>query len=46
MIKTKSGFLESRLFSGQSELFETFSHCSDWLDKRQPTKKVTFDIIM
>jgi len=33
MIKTKEAFLEGRLFSIQSELFEYFSNCSDWLDK-------------
>jgi len=26
-------FLEGRLFSSQSELFEYFFNCSDWLDQ-------------
>jgi len=38
MIKTKEAFLEGRLFSSQSELFENFSDCSDWLDKAGPPK--------
>jgi len=46
MIKTKVTFLEGRLFSSQSELFENFSDCSDWLDKSQPSKKATFVLIM
>jgi len=29
----------SRLFSSQSELFDNFSNCSDWLDKSRPSKK-------
>jgi len=33
MIKEKVAFLEGRLFSSQSGLFENFSDCSDWLDK-------------
>jgi len=39
MIKTKVAFLEGRLFSIQSELFESFLSCSDWLDKSRPSKK-------
>jgi len=31
--QSKSGFLEGRLFSSQSGVFENFSDCSDWLDK-------------
>jgi len=46
MIKTKVTFLEGRLFSSQSELFENLSNCSDWLDKNRPSKKVTFVLIM
>jgi len=46
MIKTKVGFLEDRLFSSQSELFENFSDCTDWLDKSRPSKKATFVLIM
>jgi len=46
MIKTKVAVLEGRLFSSQSGLFETFSGCSDWLDKSRPSKKATFVLIM
>jgi len=46
MIKTKVAFLESRLFSSQTELFENFSDCSDWLDESRPSKKATFVLIM
>jgi len=49
MIKTKAALLEGRLFSSQSsqsELFENFSDCSDWLDKSRPSKKATFVLIM
>jgi len=51
MIKTKVAFLEGRLFSSQSGLFENFSDCSDWLDKSRPSKsrpskKATFVLIM
>jgi len=46
MIKAKVAFLEGRLFSGQSELFENFSDCSDWLDKSRPSKNATFVLIM
>jgi len=38
--------MEGRLFSSQSELFEHFSDCSDWLDKSRPSKKATFVLIM
>jgi len=31
MIETKVAFLEGRLFFSQSELFEYFLNCSDWL---------------
>jgi len=44
--QNKSGFLEGRLFSNQSKLFENFTDCSDWLDKSQPSKKATFVLIM
>jgi len=40
MIKIKVAFLEGRLFSSQSWLFENFSDCSDWLDKSRPSKKL------
>jgi len=39
MTKTKVAFLEGRLFSSQSELFELFLNCSDWLDKSRPSEK-------
>jgi len=39
MMKRKVAFLEGRLFSIQSRLFENFSDCSDWLrDKSQFSK--------
>jgi len=41
-IKAKLAFLEGRLFSSKSGLFENFSDCSDWLDKSRPSKKATF----
>jgi len=46
MIKEKVAFLEGRLFSSQSGLFENFSDWSDWLDKRWPSKKATFVLII
>jgi len=46
MIKTKVAFIEGRLFSNQSELFENFLNCFDWLDKSRPFKKATFVVIM
>jgi len=46
MIKTKVAFLEDRLFSIQSRLFENFLDCSDWLDKSRPSKKATLILIM
>jgi len=46
MIKTKVAFFEGRLFSSQSEPFEHFFNCSDWMDKSRPSKKVTFVLIM
>jgi len=46
MIKPKVAFLENRLFSSQSGLFENFFDCSDWLDKSRPSKKVNFVSIM
>jgi len=36
--QNKSGFLEGRLFSSQSELFEYFLICYVWLDKSRPSK--------
>jgi len=50
MIKTKVDFLEGRLFSSQSELFEKFSKSSDWLNQwlneGRPSKKAIFVLIM
>jgi len=46
MIKTKVAFLEGRLFSSQSKLFEYFFNCFDRLDKSRPSKKATFILIM
>jgi len=43
MIKTKVAFLEARLFSSPSELFENFLNCSDWLDKSRPSKKARLE---
>jgi len=42
MIKTKVAFLEGRLFSNQSELFQCFFNSYDWLDKSRPSKKSHF----
>jgi len=44
--QNKSGFLEGRLLSSQSEQFEKFSKSSDWLEKAGPPKKATFVLIM
>jgi len=46
MNKGKVAFLEGRLFSSQSELFEYFLNFFDWLDKSRPFKKATFVLIM
>jgi len=48
MIKTKVAFLKGRLFSSQSELFEYFLNCCDWIDidKSRPSKKAFFVWIM
>jgi len=46
MIKRKNGFLEGRLFSSQSKLFEYFLNFSDWLDKSRPFKKAAFVFIV
>jgi len=35
--QTKSGFFGGQTFSSQSELFEFFLNCSDWLDKSWPS---------
>jgi len=42
MIKAKVAFLEGRIFSSQSGLFENFADCSDWLDKSRFSKKSHF----
>jgi len=34
------------LFSSQSELFEYFLSCFDWLDKSQPSEKATIVLVM
>jgi len=46
MIKTKVAFLEGWLFSSQSELFEFFSNCSDWMEKKSALQKIHFCFIM
>jgi len=46
MIKTKMAFLEGRLLISQSELFDYFLNCSDWLFKSRLPKKATFVLIM
>jgi len=46
MIKAKVAFLEGRLFSSQTGLFENFSDCFDWLNKSRPSKNATFVLIM
>jgi len=39
--------LRAKKFSkSQSELFENFSDCPDWLDKSRHSKKATFVLIM
>jgi len=35
-------FLENRLFSSQSKQFWKLSKSSDWLEKRQPSKKASY----
>jgi len=40
--QNKSGFLEGRLFSSQSEQFKKYSKSSDWLEKSRPSIKATF----
>jgi len=44
--QNKSGFLEGRLLSIQSEQSEKFSKSPDWLDKSRPSKNATFVLIM
>jgi len=38
-VQNRCGFLEGRIFSSQSQLLESFSNYSDWLDKSQHYKK-------
>jgi len=40
--QNKSGFFEGPAFSNQSELFENFSNCSEWLDSRPSKKPLLF----
>jgi len=44
--QNKSSFFGGPVFSSQSELFENFSNCSDWLKKSRSFKKATFVLIM
>jgi len=46
MIKAKVAFLEGRIFSSQSGIFENFSDYYNWLDKSWLSKKVTFVLII
>jgi len=46
MIQTKVAFLESLLFSSQSEQLKKVFKSSDLLEKSRPFKKVTFVLIM
>jgi len=41
MFKNKVAVLEGRLFSSQSELFESCLNCSDCLDERRHSEKTT-----
>jgi len=42
MIKTKVAFLVGQPFSSQPELFDNFSDCSDWPDKKPALQKSHF----
>jgi len=44
--QNKSGFLEGRLLSSQSEQSEKFSKSPDWLENSRISKKATFVLIM
>jgi len=44
--QNKSSFFGGSAFCTQSELFEYFLNCSDWMDKSRPSKKATFVLIM
>jgi len=44
MIKTKVVFFEGPTFFSQSELFDYFLNCSEWLAKSRPSKShICFD---
>jgi len=45
MIKNVA-FSDGRLLSSQSEQFKKYSKSFDWIEKSQPSKKVTFVLIM
>jgi len=40
-LENRNGFFGGPAFSSQSELFESFSNCHDWLNKSRPSKKAT-----
>jgi len=44
--QNKSGFLEGRLLTSQSEQFKNYSKSSYWLEKSRPSKKAAFVLIM
>jgi len=44
--QNKSGFLEGRLLSSQSEQLKKYLKSSYWLEKSRPSKKATFVLIM
>jgi len=46
VIKTKVAFLEGLLLSSKLEQFKKYSKSSDWLEKKRPSIKVTFVLIM
>jgi len=40
--QNKNGFFGGPAFSSQSELFENFSDCSEWIDKSRALQKSHF----
>jgi len=46
MSKPTVAFLEGRLFSNQSEVFEYFLNCVDRLDKSRPSKEAAYVLIV
>jgi len=44
--QNKSGFLEGRLLSSQSEQLKKYLKSSDWMEKSRPSKKAAFVLIM